>query len=193
MSGSKPGESGNAKLTAAQVLKIWAAYAKGDITGRALGQQYGVSKATVYALVHRRNWGTVTSHLPKLVVPRRKRRGNARLTEAQVLKIWAEYVTRGVSAYVVAAKYNVGPGTVHAIARRATWTEVTAHLPDPPAAPPIPTREETRRDVKLTPAKVRGIRKRLAKGASCAELSREIGLSHQAICMIKNRQTWKHV
>lgn len=49
---------GHAKLTAAQVNEIRAAWARGGVTQRALGALFGVTQGTVGDILHGRTWAT---------------------------------------------------------------------------------------------------------------------------------------
>lgn len=46
----------NAKMTAEQVLEIRRRYAAGGITQRALARRYGVTRRSIFSVVHRQTW-----------------------------------------------------------------------------------------------------------------------------------------
>jgi hypothetical protein len=52
----------NSKLTERQVVAIRAAYAKGGVSFKKLGERFGVAAGTVHIIVHRKAWKHVGDH-----------------------------------------------------------------------------------------------------------------------------------
>jgi hypothetical protein len=104
--------------------------------------------------------------------------GGARLTEQQVLAIYARR-TEGPTA--LGREFGVCKGTINHITSGGKWGWLTgAQRPDGPY-----------RGRKLTPDQVRGIRRR--PGETTAALAREFSVSKRVISLLRKGETYRDV
>jgi len=104
--------------------------------------------------------------------------GSARLTEHQVLAIWAR---RAEGSTALGREFGVCKGAISNIIQGRAWAWLTgAECPDGP-----------RRKGKLTDEQVRKIRQR--PGETATALAREFGVSRRTIGWLRSGHTWRDV
>jgi hypothetical protein len=115
---------------------------------------------------------------------------NAKLTKFDVIEIRAQHA-RGISKRALAREHGVAPGTI----RRIIWGQGWACVPGGPSEPLVPVGQRTQPREKLTPRKVRAIRKAWAAApvwGTLSKLARQHGVSYVSIRNVVQRVTWKH-
>jgi hypothetical protein len=128
---------GRAKLTEAQVAQIRARYTGAWGQQTALGNEYGVSQATISAIVRGAGWThsdpsysaksairAGKEGLTKQGMPRGERHGRAKLTEDDVRAIRRRHAAGGISQQSLADEYGVKQTVVSQIIRRKRWAHV---------------------------------------------------------------------
>jgi len=134
--------------------------------------------------------------------------GQAKLTDADVLAMRLEYAEEGTAMRELARRFNVTDMTVRDVLLGRSWRHVTGGVPVERAEIPSP-REKARRRAAQAPRRkhqgashhftpftaedIASIRQAHVNGAAAGELSRERGVSRNAIVQILRGQTWKSV
>jgi hypothetical protein len=135
-----------AKITEVQVVEIRRAYYSGAKSSKELAAQYGLSRSALGSLLTGKSWSHVTDGLeayeaekaqlrtPEELAAWRQQRKlsqlakgvkfTAKLTEAEVRAIRAEYVPGKVRMRDLAEKYGVKLATVSDIIARRTWNHI---------------------------------------------------------------------
>lgn len=116
-------ENLNSKLTADQVNAIRAEYAEGNATVRSIARKYGVGHITVRRIIKGEAW----THLPHEPMEIRPALRAKKMTADHARSIFERF-WNGEDYNDLATEYGVSVSTVHYIAKRKTWKDVTAEL-----------------------------------------------------------------
>lgn len=117
------------KLREHDVRKIQQLLLEESLTGRDIARQFGVSEHTIKNIKHGKSWSHLTAPLAgrmqerKQVILRGERRGHAKLTTENVLRI-RELARQGLTQREIAEQFGVVPQTVSKIVNRSKWTHV---------------------------------------------------------------------
>jgi len=111
-------KGGRAKLTATDVLAIRERYATGEMTQKALAQEYAVGPTLIWSIVH----GVIWKHVGG---PCSARSPRPRLTQAQVRQIRLRHENGNTSCAKLATEYAVSERNIRRIVRGTTWGDVS--------------------------------------------------------------------
>ncbi|RYF50167.1 MAG: hypothetical protein EOO38_06275 [Cytophagaceae bacterium] len=128
-------------------------------------------------------------------VPRGETHLRAQLSEKQVIYIWNKIAGGNVPAIEMARQFNVSVSAIEKIIARKNWVQLTKRL-----QPMTVTREQRGSNrgtnhpkAKLDDDKVRVIRNLSATGLSASKIAAQMHVSKEAIAMVLQGRTWKHV
>lgn len=153
------------KLTDEQVLDIRNAYARGDVSKKALAREYGVDGHVLRNILAGTKWAHVGGPtFPPGAFP------SCGVTNPQIAEAVALYLAGGVTYRDLGSMYGVAPGTVK------KWMHDAG----------VPAQKHTRiaGNRKLTEAQVVEIREAHAAGRSQSQLARDHGMTQAAISSV---------
>ncbi|WFG54200.1 putative HNH endonuclease [Myxococcus phage Mx9] len=189
--------SGNAKLTAEQVLEIRKRLASGGAGCRRLAKEYGVASTVISRIMKGEIWTSVSGPVAGIDYERPKYQGtavrNVRLTEEQVSELRRLYATGEYSQSELGKQFNVSPNTVHVAVRGKTWKHTTGAAPAVMAPRIGAMVGERNGNARLTADDVRAIRGASAQGVKPGVLAQKYGVTDTNIRRILQRLTWKNV
>jgi len=110
----------NARLTEEEVLSVYFSICKAS----EIAELYGITVDHVYGIRRGRSWKHLTGGLPQI---ERKHR-NVKLTEQEVLSIYASRLTRTTNDEL-ARQYGVDSSEISRIRSGKTWKRLTAEVP----------------------------------------------------------------
>jgi len=110
-------KASGAKLNRDQAIAIRALAATGQYTFAELGSQFGVNAATVGNLIRGETWG----HLGPPIDARKRRRGSAKITEAQAIRIRSLYSTGKYTMAQVGEQFGLKKSQVGNIVNGRCW------------------------------------------------------------------------
>lgn len=126
------GERSGSRLTGDTVVQMREDYAAGRANLMQLAERHGMHFVSVFNIVHGHTWrhagGPITPVGADTQRPQRRVVGSARrdakLTEADVRAIRAEYAAGGVSLRALGVRYGVCTQSIHYIVTGKTWKHV---------------------------------------------------------------------
>jgi len=125
------------------------------------------------------------------------RNTQAKLTEAQVLSMRAEYVDRPGEIMRLSAKYQTSPSDVSGIIYGKSWKHISVTLGTDPFIGPVfmemPPKGEIHHRAKITEDQVREIRQLAAQGLGPTEIAAKFGLRKAQTSQIIRGKAWSHV
>lgn len=119
--------------------------------------------------------------------------GRAKLTDGQVRDIRQRYDGRYGQQTALAKEYGVSQALISKIARGEVWGHLDPGYTPKPCLAVGGRRGARHGQAKLTPRRVRAIRRACSAGASHEELAERFGVGRQIVRDIADGKTWKDV
>ena len=112
--------------TSTEVQEIRAGYATGVISQAQLGEQFGLSRVSIWKIIHGKTRATAGGPIIAL-----SRRANSKLTEESVRSIRSEFAQGGITRAELAANHGgVSTAAIAAVVCRQNWKHVTEVTPE---------------------------------------------------------------
>jgi Mor family transcriptional regulator len=129
-----PGEKhGQARLSNARVRRIWSLYYVHERSAGDIARHYGILPTTVWQIVRRRAWRSVTADLKGDMQQTNRRAGAAHphthLNDEYIQCIWCRRLCDGFGYRQIAKEYAISPSAVVAIVRGISWKHVPRGCP----------------------------------------------------------------